>query len=67
MYIIKMDKYFLETRRSVKNSVHSRESVSGAQDILVSRQELASKYTLHFAQYLAEKYKDFKPTIVKAA
>ena len=67
MYIVKIDQYFLETRRVIKNSVRAREVLTNPNESLVTRAELATKYSLAFAQFLATKYKDLNPTIQKAA
>ena len=65
MYIVKIDTYYLETLRSIKNTVNNRENVSNASERLVCRKETASKYSLQFAQYLANKYKKLNPMILK--
>lgn len=65
MYLIKIDSYYVKTRRDMHNSVHSRERMGAVKDELTPRAEFATRYSLHFAQYLAEKYKSLKPVIVK--
>mgnify|MGYP003674142877 CR=1 len=67
MYIVKIDRYFLETRRVIKNSVRAREVLTNPNESLVTRAELATKYSLSFAQFLASKYSELNPIIVKAA
>lgn len=66
MFLVKIDKYFVKAQRDIKNTVHARESMGAVKDTLTPRREFATQYSLHFAQFLAEKYKALKPVIVKA-
>jgi hypothetical protein len=65
MYIVKIDNYFLETKRAIRNSVNNREVLANPNETLVTREALATKYSLAFAQFLAEKYSALKPVIMK--
>jgi outer membrane protein assembly factor BamD (BamD/ComL family) len=65
MYIVKIDSYYLETKRAIRNTIQAREVVTNASETLVTRESLATKYSLHFAKFLAEKYSALKPVIMK--
>lgn len=67
MYIVKIDSYYLETKRAIRNSVNSREVLTNPNESLVSRESLATKYSLHFAKFLAEKYSALNPVIMKVS
>jgi hypothetical protein len=62
MYNVKFKntEYFLESAKQIKN-----ESLSHKQDRLVKRKELATKYSLQLAQFLARQYKEFDAIVVK--